>query len=346
MSPASATPPRPRQPRHRRPDERPRLVLTDRDLAILADVAEQRLLTADLIAWRHFPSHTATPVEARETVSWAVQRRLQLLWQAGYLQRIFRPVRLGEGQAAIVYALDELGATALAQHSDADRDRFAVRRGQHAVEALFIEHTLGVARCWAALATACERTENLRLVDWRGESALKREGLAERVRVRRAEAEREVLVMPDGTGCLVFEGVHRARCFLELDMGTATNAVLADRVRAYAAYLRTAHYAETYGEASCLVPWVTAGTRRLQNALRTLGDAVRNEPALRGRVLVAALTALTPGTILEPIWHAADSGERRALVRQGLRFASTTPRPRSARTSTESDGLPAPREPE
>ena len=116
--------------------------------------------------------------------------------------------------------------------------------------------------------------------------------------------------------------VHRARCFLELDMGTATNAVLADKVRAYAAYLRTAHYAEAYGEASCLLLWVAAGTRRLENALRTLGGAVRDEPALRGRVLAAALEALTPGTALGPVWRVADSGERRALVRQGLRYYS------------------------
>lgn len=312
-----------RWPRHRRPDERPHVVLSGRDIAILRDVAEQRLLTAELIAWRHFPGRAGTPVEERATVSWAVQRRLQLLWQAGYLQRVFRPVRLGEGQAAIVYALDEPGATVLAQHSDADRDRFSVRRGQHTVESLFIEHTLGVARCWAALATACERTANLRLVDWRGESALKRLGLAERVRVRRSESEREVPVLPDGTGCLVLDGTHRARCFLELDMGTATNAVIADKVRAYAAYLRTAHYAETYGEASCLLLWVTAGTRRAENALRTLAGAARDEPALRGRVLVAALDELTPGTILGPLWRVAGNGERRALVRQGLRFTAS-----------------------
>src|SRR5436190_6760874 len=112
----------PRQPRHRRPDDRPHVVLSARDLAILRDVAEQRLLTAELLAWRHFPSQTTTPVEERETVSWAAQRRLKVLWQAGYLQRVFRPVRLGEGQAAIVYALDEPGAIVLAQHSDEDRD--------------------------------------------------------------------------------------------------------------------------------------------------------------------------------------------------------------------------------
>ena len=168
--------------------------------------------------------------------------------------------------------------------------------------------------------------------------ATKREGLAERVRVRRAESEREVPVLPDGTGRLVLDGVHRARCFLELDMGTASNAVLADKVRAYAAYLRTAHYAETYGEASCLLLWVTAGTRRLQNALRTLGGAVRDEPALRGRVLLAALGGLSPGTILGPVWQVADSGERRALVRQGLRYPAPVPRPRTAGGGTAAAG--------
>lgn len=309
----------PRQPRHRRPEERPRIVLSGRDLAILEDVAEQRLLTAELVAWRHFPGRDGRPVEERPTPSWAAQRRLKLLWQAGYLQRVFRPVRLGEGQAAIAYALDELGATILAQHRDVDRDKFAMRRGQRMVEALFVEHTLAVARCWAALATACERTRNLRMVAWRGESALKREGLAERVRVQRAQSEREVAVIPDGTCCLVLNGTHRARYFLELDMGTAANAVLADKVKAYAAYMRTAHYAETYGEGNCFVLWVAAGARRLQNALRTIGGVVREEPALRGRVLGLELGLVSPGTVLEPVWNVAGSDDRRALVREGVR---------------------------
>lgn len=319
MSDPSMDQPRPRQPRHRRPDVPPRIVLSRRDLAILRDVAEQRLLTADLVAWRHFPSREGPPVEARAKVSWAAQRRLKLLWQAGYLQRVFRPVRLGEGQAAIAYCLDDLGATALAQHHAVDRDRFPVRRGQRLVETLFIEHTLGVARVWAALATACARTANLRLEDWRGEQALKRAGMAERVRVRRAESEKEVLMMPDGAGCLVLDGVHRARYFIELDLGTATNAVLADKIRGYAAYLRTDHYAETYGEEQCFVLWVASGARRLENALRALGGHVMQEPALRGRVLGAELDAINPGTVLEPIWRVVGTGEVRALVRGGVR---------------------------
>lgn len=308
-----------RQPRHQRPDEAPRIVLAERDLAILRDVAEQRLLTAELVAWRHFPGAGATPVEARATVSWAVQRRLRLLWQAGYLQRVFRPVRLGEGQAAIVYTLDDLGAVALARHDGVDRDRFPVSRRHQTVEALFIEHTLNVARVWAALATACERTSNLRLVDWRGERALKRAGLAERVRVRRAQAEKEVLMMPDGTCCLVLDNRHRARYFLELDLGTAPNAALAEKIRGYAAYLRTAHYAETYGEANCFVLWVAAGTRRLANALRILGAVVREEPGLRGRVLAAELDTIHPGSVLGPVWSVVAAEERRALVRAGVR---------------------------
>jgi hypothetical protein len=308
-----------RQPRDRRPDEPPRLVLSARDLAILRDVGEQRLLTAELIAWRHFPGRGDTPVEDRDAVSWAVQRRLKLLWQAGYLQRVFRPVRTGEGQAAIAYALDEAGATVLARHSDADREKLGVRRGRRPLETLFLDHTLAVARCWAALATACERTANLRLVDWRGESALKREGLAERVRVRAAESEREILVMPDGTCCLVLDDAHRARYFLEVDMGTASNTVVAEKMRAYAAYVLTAHYAEHYGEGRCFVLWVAAGPRRLQNALRTIGRVAAEEPALRERILGATLDDMTPGRVLDPIWQVAGSEERRALVRHGIR---------------------------
>jgi hypothetical protein len=105
-------------------------------------------------------------------------------------------------------------------------------------------------------------------------------------------------------------------------MGTATNRVVAEKIRAYAAYLRTAHYAEHYGEGRCFILWVAPSGRRLGNALRTIGGVTDEEPALRDGVLGATLDEMTPGRILDPIWRVAGSDERRALVRRGVRPAS------------------------
>ena len=46
-------------------------------------------------------------------------------------------------------------------------------------------------------------------------------------------------------------------------------------------------------------------------------------------LLAPGILGLSPGTVLGPVWQVADSGERRALVRQGLRYA---PAARSARS--------------
>ncbi len=308
-------------PAHRPADDTPPppITLTPRDAAICLDAHEHRLLDAEIVAWRHFPPAGGVAHEDRPRVSSAVQRRLALLADHDFLQRVVRPVLPGTGQAPYAYALGREGATLLTRRYGLDPATIAVPA--RATGVLHIDHTLGCARAWAALAAACARTADVRVEHWVGGTALRAASSSARVQIRRSGGAAQTLpVIPDGTGVLHHDGGERtasARIFLELDRGTETNARVTAKFAAYAAYLRSLGYASTYGEPMALILWVTESRQRLTNTLRTIAAVARDEPGLRGRVLGAVLDDLGPGTALGPIWIVADTGERRPLLRRG-----------------------------
>jgi hypothetical protein len=300
-------------------DTPPPITLTPRDAAICRDAHEHRLVDAQTIAWVHFPPAGGAAHADRPRPSSSVQRRLGQLVGHDFLQRVVRPVLPGTGQAPHAYALGREGATLLTRVYGLDPATLAVPT--RATGIVHIDHTLGCVRVWAALAAACARTADVRLADWRGGTALRAASSGARVRIRRdGGAARTVPVIPDGTGVLRHLRADRpaaaARLFDELDRGTETNARVGDKFAAYAAYLRSAEYAATYGEAFALLLWVTESRPRLEHTLRTIAAVARDEPGLRGRVLGAVLDDLTPGTALGPIWTVADTGERRPLIRR------------------------------
>ncbi len=302
-----------------KPTPPPPIGPTERDAAICLDTNAHRLVDSTVVAWRHFPPAGGVTHEARPKISSAVARRLTLLADNEYLQRQFKPVLPGTGQAPLAYALGPQGAILLTRRFGIDPAAIAVP-ARDARSALFIEHTLGCTRAWAALAAGCALTPDVRLEDWIGESALR--GGRAPVRDGRAGAVRARGPIPDGTGRLVHENGGRiatARVFLELDRGTETNARVAAKFAAYAAYIGSASYHATYGESVAIVLWVTEGRQRLANTLRTIATATRDQPTLRNRVLGATLGDLTPGAALGPIWTVADTGERRPLLRGGGR---------------------------
>jgi len=77
-----------RQSRYR-PDygKFPRVNIQDRDLEIIKEVVKDRFLTARQIQALFFNSYSAA------------QRRLQKLWNKGYLKREYAPVQFGSSEA-------------------------------------------------------------------------------------------------------------------------------------------------------------------------------------------------------------------------------------------------------
>ncbi len=289
--------------------------LTARDLAIFADLQAHRVLPARLIAWRHFPGDDGRP-EGRPKASWAVERRLLALTRVGLLARTRRPVRMGDGSAEYVYTLSAAGRAALAHGRDVVLPP-TVTRGP--ADILFEDHTVAAAQVWAALATACDRTENLCVERWLSESEIRR--LAAR---RQAEDTWGDTPRPDGTGLLVLDGRHRARVYVEVDRHTASHKDLEAKARQYDRYLRVqrdqdANAANTAAPPQYLL-CVALGERRLAHALDTFAAAIDPVGPLGGHMLGALLGDMTPDRILDQaVWTVAGAGARRRLVQARLR---------------------------
>jgi len=304
-----------RKSRTQRVDSPPPLCLTDRDLAILHAVTQQRLLTVTEVTWLFFSKGGAA---GRGPAS-AAARRLRVLYDAGLVARVFRPVRLGEGQKAIAYTLDRAGAYELARAGLMPPEALVVRRRQ--VEPLFYDHTLAVARVWAALGAASAATRGLRLAHWRGESELRQASAAEGQRQLEA-GEREAggagPLIPDGAFHLTLEAegarVLRARFCLEVDRATEERREVTAKLRWLAA---SPEYRSHF------LLFAILGERRLRSLADVLGRVVEDDPSLQDRVLVAEAVGLTPQTVLTA-WRVLPSGECRPLVPQAVRVTNTT----------------------
>src|SRR5690242_4675121 len=104
---------------------RPRLRITERDIAMLQSLSTARFLTAQAIEWLHFPDwrrrwerHTAEHRDGAYYPAPRVYGRLRQLERAGMIHRIVRPISLASvtpQRDDNAYALAEPGALLLAE---------------------------------------------------------------------------------------------------------------------------------------------------------------------------------------------------------------------------------------
>jgi hypothetical protein len=180
--------------------------IQERDVRILLDLHEHRVLTTNQIVELHFPSYR---------VGW---RRLRILDQMGLI-RHFRPPKV-RGSAPFHFVLGEPGAFLVAERLDTDlkgigyRHEDAIRIARNRT----LDHTVAANGFFTRLAYACRHEEETALIEWLGE--------------RRAGRGWGVRVEPDGVGT-VSNGRSRVRFFFELDRGTETHRQLKTKLRRY-----------------------------------------------------------------------------------------------------------------
>jgi len=143
--------------------------ITSRDLDILVAVYRFRFLTRQLVEWAFF-SREDGDFDRRSSLA---ARRLQVLYEAGYVQRLVMPVLPGTGRSPAVYALSSRGADAVAAHLGVDRGEVDWTPKHNRATAFFMEHTLAIARLGAAL-TAALRGTGFHIGRWAGEAELRR----------------------------------------------------------------------------------------------------------------------------------------------------------------------------
>jgi len=288
--------------------------VTPRDLDILVAIYRFRFLTRQLVEWAFF-SREDGDFNQRSSLA---ARRLQVLFEAGYVQRLVMPVLPGTGRSPAVYALNSRGADAVAVHLGVDRGEVDWTPKHNRATAFFMEHTMAIARLWASL-TAALRGTGFRIGLWEGEAELRRWEM----RGYDRESGRTIPIRPDGYMELMWPDESFAPFFIEVDMGTETNTRVGRKMGAYGD-LRREGTRQEWDLAKFYVLIVTSGHRRMENLRR-----VARKAGAQRFCFFATLEDLHPSRVLTA-WHNANN--------KGIRLIGSSERESGGEEGKQKDG--------
>lgn len=228
--------------------------LTERDVAIILAVNENRFLSRDQIQRLHFPDVSFQ----------ACCRRLKKLSDQRFLARLRRPVAVGSSQA--VFGLDKRGADVVSVSLEIGKGKVKWTRDSNRVEWMFMEHTLGISEFKVCLDVAlAERPEELIFYQRGDRSHLRRINMT-------GTKKKYFVVAPDA-----FFGIESGRgkhiFFLEVDMGTEPLSRFTEKIVAYKRYWKSHQYTEEYGFNHFRVLTLAESERRLINLIKATGKA-------------------------------------------------------------------------
>jgi Replication-relaxation len=242
-----------------------RTQLTDRDVAIVRQVAELRLMSAAQLQAVHFPTaahgNQAAATRARQRVLARLVRDRLLV----SLTRRIGGVRAGS--AGLVLALGPVGHRLL-RLSGARPHRYEPTER-------FVDHTLAVAELLVGLIVA-NRAGGLELLDYECEPASWRHlsGL-ERGTLR---PDLNVVVGADG---------YELRWFVEVDRGTESLPVVLQKCRRYSSYYQAGVEQARTGSVFPRVCWVVLDQARADR----IAQAIQRDQQLPAGLFVVAVEA-------------------------------------------------------
>lgn len=283
-----------RLPFDERVDNPPGIRVTDRDIEVVNSVYEHRFLLRDQVQALHFPSRVTA------------NRRLKLLFQHEYLQRIFVPGGLNRNarNTQAIYCLDREGARLLAAEFGVPREEIDWYPHRNDVGEYFIHHRLRINDFRIALTLAAEERGD-EIVVWVPERKLRE--LGEKVEDERG---RKYPVVPDAY--FIYqdgETDKKAHFFLELDRATMENRRFAKKIKAYILYWQSGAYQERYRTRSLRVLTVTTSRRRLRNLKETTEDT-----GGKSMFWFTTFEELDPERILGSVWEVAGQDQRARLI--------------------------------
>jgi hypothetical protein len=304
-----------RLPRFRRVKRPPQMVLTMRDREILCQVYAYRLMTREQIERLLFAPENG---QDHFTKTSKVRRRLKLLYQHGYLERIPAPVGRGAWAWRPVYRLDRKGAELVASGlgltarelpywgKGDDKDHRAT-----GVSQLFLNHTLAINDVRIAITQAAQ-ARGYKVEKWLGDTQLKSEEMKDHVTVTSEQGRSSKLAVIPDAYFILHLGDRRAHLFLEVDRATMTNKRWKMRILAYQEYIRSGKYQARYQTRSLRILTVTTTEERLMNLKKTTERA-------GGKDLFwfTSIDRITTASVLfSPIWLLAN--DERDSVRKPL----------------------------
>ena len=281
----------------------PAIQLTERDTEILAAVHKYRVLHRGHICELFFQGNDDEGGSAR--------RRLGLLYQHGYLERIPRFINPPINNPGPAYRLAARGAILLAQMTTISVDKFnywgkaedkegrATKLGHS-----YLEHNLLLADIRMAFERKVTEA-GMVIPTWLDYHDLRPSWKTERalIRLTPAAPEENVAIAPDGYFVLQTQQ-GRGHFFLEADRGTETvDKQWRRKILAYKAYLLSGQFHKRYGvprnigfRVLTLVPSVNRA-KNLQRAVERNGS-----PEGTSAFLFAPTPAFLISGLSDPIW--------------------------------------------
>jgi hypothetical protein len=247
-----------RRQRFQRSNNPPPIHLTDRDLEIIRQVHKHRFLRST-----HIRKLTGGSSDA-------VLRRLQLLFQHGYLDRPRVQIDYyRRGSQPMAYGLGNKGAKELGLRMGIQAGKMDWTNKNRSVNRLYLEHTLAIAEVMIAVELACRGNTRVRLVE-----ADNLVSTAERWNVTvRHRGKAEILaVVPDKIFALEFPEQPQRSVVIYLEADRATMPIVRAGLKqtsffrkllAYRESWRQKTHATLFGHQRCLVVTVTTSAARI-----------------------------------------------------------------------------------
>jgi hypothetical protein len=279
--------------------------LTERDGAILKAVYDYRLLTSEQIEALLFRSEKP---RGRQT---SCQRRLQLLFHHGLLNRLNLPIVLGQGRAPFVYELDQAGAQYLVRTYGIDQKSVRTRMATEGYGALFVDHLLSINSVRIAFSVVKDVSE-WRVDEWIADFEFRTKALREKVpyTMRGNRIERK---FPDGYFVVTDEsGTRRAHFFLEVDEGTMSTTRWGEKIRAYKEYRSLGHATKHFNTVNIRLLTVVQSEKRLET-LKAATEKVGGDRFF-WFTTHSQLDIFTPTSILTAAWAVATRDARQTLL--------------------------------
>lgn len=282
--------------RYQRREAPATLRLQERDIDIVEAVHLHRVLKQEQIQLLFFGPGNKS----------GAQRRLEKLYDHGYLERKFMPVSIGEGRSPTLYVLDRKGVELL--RAERGFDELTWYSTSKELKSDFLAHALAINDVMVAVTQAC-RECGYTLETWRGESQIKAD--YDRATITLDSGRKtSVAVVPDSYFTIVAND-RRHHFFLELDRGRMTVKRFKTKIAAYVAYHKGGDYQRRYGARGLRVLTVIdGGVGRMANLKAAAEDAYGAK-----RYWFALLSQLSAATVISrPIWHVATQEKSLALI--------------------------------
>ncbi len=209
----------------------PRVNVQDRDLKVIKEVAKDRFLTARQIQALFFSSYSA------------VQRRLQKLWNKGYLKREYAPVKFGSSEA--LYCPTKKGMDLLVERSVINSDEIKWKSKYNRVKPEKKQHEIDVNEFKVALAVGVRENNNVELLFCEKDSSYW--DYVKDPEPDPKDKREYIPIRPDRFIGLKINGLSNYY-FLEVDRGSAALKECARKLRGLREYYFSGRFFKKYGQ--------------------------------------------------------------------------------------------------